>query len=282
MARIAIVTDSTSDLSPDVLAANNITMVPLNVHFGDEVYRDQLDITTSDFMERLTKTPHLPKTSQPSPGLFEDAFRHLAADHDAVLAVLISSRLSGTLQSATIAKEAVSPGLSVEIVDSLNASMGLGLQVLRAAQMVESGLSLEEIARRLRAEVAQYHLVFFVDTLEFLQRGGRIGRATSLLGSLIQLKPLLRIDEGQVVPFERTRTKARAIQGLRDFAASFPSISQLAVLYSSDQEAAEHLANDLRSVFPREQMHLAQFSPVIGTHVGPGALGVCVFEGESV
>jgi DegV family protein with EDD domain len=124
-------------------------------------------------------------------------------------------------------------------------------------------------------------MVFFVDTLEYLQRGGRIGRAASLLGSLIKLKPLLRVDEGQVVPYERTRTKSRAIQGLKDFAAAFPLIAELAVLYTTDRDEAEQLASDLRSVFPRERMHLAQFGPVIGTHIGPGALGVCVFEGES-
>lgn len=281
MSRIAIVTDSTSDLSPDVLAAHDVTMVPLNVHFGDEVFRDQVDITTPDFMERLSQSPHLPTTSQPSPGQFEDVFRRLAASHDAILAILISSKLSGTIQSATIARDAIAGAIPVEIVDSLNASMGLGLQVLRAAELARTGQNLEAIAKRLRAETNQYHMVFFVDTLEYLQRGGRIGRAASLLGSLIKLKPLLRVDEGQVVPYERTRTKSRAIQGLKDFAAAFPLIAELAVLYTTDRDEAEQLASDLRSVFPRERMHLAQFGPVIGTHIGPGALGVCVFEGES-
>jgi DegV family protein with EDD domain len=159
--------------------------------------------------------------------------------------------------------------------------MGLGLQVLRAARLAESGHDVQEIARILRAETNAYHLLFFVDTLEYLQRGGRIGRAASLLGSLIQLKPLLRIDEGQVVPFERTRTKSRAVEGLVSFAKGFPHIEELAILYSTDREEAEEVANSLTSAFARERMHLAQFSPVIGTHVGPGAMGVCVFEGET-
>ncbi|MGH2561792.1 MAG: DegV family protein [Thermomicrobiales bacterium] len=281
MARIAIVTDSTADLSPGLLRDHGVTMVPLNVHFGEDVYQDQLEITSPQFMERLQQSTQLPTTSQPAPGLFEVTFRALAANHDAVLAVLISSKLSGTIQSAGVARDAVAAEIEVEIVDSLNASMGLGLQVLRAAHLASSGHDVREIARRLRAETNAYHLVFFVDTLEYLRLGGRIGRAASLLGSLIQLKPLLRIDEGQIVPFERTRTKARAVAGLKTFVKGFPNIAELAILYSTEREEAERLADSLTSAFARERIHLASFSPVIGTHVGPGAIGVCVFEEEA-
>ncbi|MGH2535019.1 MAG: DegV family protein [Thermomicrobiales bacterium] len=281
MARIAVVTDSTADLSPELLREHGVTMVPLNVHIGDETYKDQIEITSREFMKRLPLARQLPTTSQPAPGQFEETFRTLAADRDAVLAVLISSKLSGTIQSAGIARDAVAATLDVEIVDSLNASMGLGLQVVRAARLAASGLGVQDIARRLRAETNAYHLVFFVDTLEYLQRGGRIGRAASLLGSLIQLKPLLRIDEGQIVPFERTRTKARAIEGLKSFVKSFPNIAELAILYSTEQQDAEELADSLTNAFKRDRIHIAQFSPVIGTHIGPGALGVCVYEGEA-
>lgn len=281
MARIAVVTDSTADLSPELLREHQITMVPLNVHFGDEVLLDQVEISSPEFMQRLQQARRLPTTSQPAPGRFETAFRGLAKESDAILAVLISSKLSGTIQSASLARDTVAGEIDVQVVDSLNASMGLGLQVLRASRLIASGLDLHEVNGRLQAETPIYHLVFFVDTLEYLQRGGRIGRAASLLGSLIQLKPLLRIDEGQVVPFERTRTKARAVEGLKSFVKGFPTIAELAVLYSTDREQAERLADGLASAFDRSRMHIAQFSPVIGTHLGPGALGVCVFEGEA-
>ena len=282
MARVAIVTDSTADLPTALRERHGIAMVPLNAHFGDETFRDQIDITTDEFMARLARASALPRTSQPSPARFEETFRALAADHDAVVAVLISSRLSGTLQAATLAVQAVAEVVPVEIVDSRNGSMGLGLQVLRAAELAERGLAAPAIAERLRAETAANHIVFSVDTLEFLQRGGRIGRAAALLGGLLQLKPLLRVDEGQVVPFERTRTRARAIQGLVDFVRGLPHVERLSVLYSTSLPDAETLADRLalELSLPREAIVVAQMGPVIGTHVGPGAMGVAVFEGE--
>ncbi len=282
MAGVAIVTDSTADLPAGLRERHGIAMVPLNVHFGDESFRDQIDITTDEFMARLGRSSGLPRTSQPAPALFEETFRALAADHDAVVAVLISSRLSGTLQAATLAAQAVAETVPVEIVDSRNGSMGLGLQVLRAAELAERGLAAPAIAERLRAETAANHIVFFVDTLEFLQRGGRIGRAAALLGGLLQLKPLLRVDEGQVVPFERTRTRARAIQGLVDFVRGLPHVERLSVLYSTSPADAETLADRLalELSLAREAIVVAQMGPVIGTHVGPGAMGVAVFEGE--
>lgn len=278
MSRVAIVTDSTANLTPELYERYGVTVVPLNVHFGDEVLRDQIDITTGQFMDRLNQPGPLPTTSQPSPGAFVEAFERLAADHDEVLAVLLSSKLSGTTSSATLAMGQLSRPIPVEIVDSLNASLGLGLQVMRAAELVAQGLNASEAAAKLRLEVAAYHMVFFVDTLEFLQRGGRIGRAASLVGTLLKLKPVLRVDEGQVVPFERTRTRAKAIEALKEFVAGFPTVSRLGVLYSSDRTDADRLAADLASVVPADRLVIAQFSPVIGTHVGPGAMGVCVCE----
>lgn len=280
MTRIAIVTDSTSDLSPEIRSRYNVTTVPLNVHFGDESFRDQIDLTTDQFMERLQTAKDLPKTSQPSSGLFEETFRNLAKSHDGIVAVLISGKLSGTLQSATIAAESIGEEIPIEIVDSRNASLGLGFQVIRAAELAERGLNPTEIATELRAETSSYHLAFFVDTLEYLQRGGRIGMAAKLLGSILQLKPILLVEEGQIVPYERTRTRGKAIDGLEQFARGFPQINRLAVLYSSGDENVEHLAEKLGDIKTPVPLFRAQFSPVIGTHVGPGAVGVCVYTGE--
>ncbi|MDP9354053.1 MAG: DegV family protein [Chloroflexota bacterium] len=283
MARVAIVTDSTADLPPSLRDQHHVTVVPLNVHFGNEVYRDQVDITTDAFMERLQRSPVLPTTSQPASGLFEETFRDLAADHDGVVAVLISGKLSGTVMSATIARDAVADLVPVEVVDSRNASLGLGFQVLRAAELAAEGMSAPDIAARLQSETAAYHLVFFVDTLEYLQRGGRIGKAAAMVGSMLNLKPLLRVDEGQIVPFERTRTRGRARRGLIDFARSLPRTERLAVVHSTPAAEAEQLAAELSAtaLLPRDRMVVAQFGPVIGTHVGPGAMGVGVYEGET-
>ncbi len=283
MARVAIVTDSTADLPPSLRDQHHVTVVPLNVHFGNEVYRDQVDITTDAFMERLQRSPVLPTTSQPASGLFEETFRDLAADHDGVVAVLISGKLSGTVMSATIARDAVADLVPVEVVDSRNASLGLGFQVLRAAELAAEGMSAPDIAARLQSETAAYHLVFFVDTLEYLQRGGRIGKAAAMVGSMLNLKPLLRVDEGQIVPFERTRTRGRARRGLIEFARSLSRTERLAVVHSTTAAEAEQLAAELSAtaLLPRDRMVVAQFGPVIGTHVGPGAMGVGVYEGET-
>jgi len=280
--RIAIVTDSTSDLPADLRERDNIVVVPLDVHFGDEVFRDGVDLSTAAFMERLAASSTLPRTSQPSPARFEETFRRLAADHDAIVAVLISAKLSGTLQSATLAAEAVRDAIPVEIVDSASGSMGLGLQAIRAAELARQGLAAPAIAAKLRAETTANPVVFFVDTLEFLQRNGRIGRAAALIGGVLQLKPLLRVDEGQVVPFERTRTRAKAIQGLVDFVRELPQVTRIAALYTGHGDGAafaDRLAAE--TGIPRADIPAVQMGPVITSHVGPGAVGVAVFEGEA-
>ncbi len=275
--RVAIVTDSTADLPEALRTQLGITMVPLNVHIGSESFRDQIDLTTDEFMRRLADTRNLPSTSQPSAGLFEQTFREIEQDHDAIVCVLISSRLSGTVQSAQVAADAVRDAVHVEVVDSLSASLGCGFQVLHAHRLAEQGLGAEEIATRLRSQTANYHVVFFVETLDHLRRGGRIGKAASLVGSMLKLKPLLRIDEGQVVPFERTRTRKRAIEALVEFAENMPEVERIGVLHNTTPEDAERLSERVRLLARAEsEVPVAQFGPVLGTHVGPGTLGLAI------
>jgi DegV family protein with EDD domain len=277
MARIAIVTDSTADLDAGYRAANGISVVPLNIQFGHETFKDQVDISTTAFFEKLQRSSELPRTSQPSAAEFEALFRSLAGEYDEIVAVLISSKLSGTIQSATVAATAVSDLIPVEIVDSLNASLGLGFQIMSAVELAAAGADAATVAAQLRTRLDAYNLVFFVDTLEYLQRGGRIGRAASLVGTLIRLKPMLRVDEGQVVPYERTRTRTKAVEGLRSFVLDWPtSIERLGVLYATDLEGARQFASELEMKVPADRITIAQLSPVLGTHVGPGAMGVCI------
>ncbi|HEV2127299.1 MAG TPA: DegV family protein [Thermomicrobiales bacterium] len=275
--RIAIVTDSTADLPEDLLTRLGITVVPLNVHIGGESFRDQIDLTTDEFMGRLADTRDLPSTSQPSAGIFERTFREIGQDHDAIVCVLISSRLSGTVQSAQVAADAVGDVARVEVIDSLSASLGCGFQVLHAHRLADQGLGAKEIATRLRSQTMNYHVVFFVETLDHLRRGGRIGKAASLVGSMLKLKPLLRIDEGQVVPFERTRTRKRAIEALVEFAQNMPEIERIGVLHNTTPEDAERLSERVQSLARREsEVPIAKFGPVLGTHVGPGTLGLAI------
>jgi len=275
--RVAIVADSTADLPADLRARLGIAMVPLNVHIGNDTYRDQVDLTTAQFMELLRTSPDFPTTSQPSAGLFEQTFRELAETHDEAVCVLISSRLSGTVQSAQIAAEAVRDVIRVEVVDSMNASLGCGFQVLEAHRLAAEGQRAEQIASTLRARVNRYHVIFFVETLDHLRRGGRIGKAASLVGSMLKLKPLLRIDEGQVVPFERTRTRRKATDALVEFAENLPGIERIAVLYNTTPDDARALYDRVRHLAARaSEVSVTELSPVLGSHVGPDILGLVI------
>lgn len=276
-AKVAIVTDSTADLPSDLRDRLGIRMVPLNVHFGDDSYRDQLDLTTDRFMDLLGASDTLPTTSQPAAGLFSEQFLDLARDHDEIVCILISSRLSGTVQSAQLAADMVSDTIKVVVVDSLNASLGCGFQVLKAYQLAQEGLDASAIADCLRGDTDRYHVIFFVETLDHLRRGGRIGKAASLVGSMLKLKPLLRVDEGQVVPFERTRTRKKAIDALVRFAENLPGIENICALHNTTPDDASVLYERVHHLVGEESVvTCAAFGPVLGTHVGPGTLGLAI------
>lgn len=278
MSHVAIVTDSTADLPPEIRDRHGITMVPLNVQFGDESYVDQVELTTDEFMRRLASSSIMPTTSQPAVGVFEQTFRNLARDHDAIVCVLLSAKLSGTVQAAQLAADTVAGVIPVTVVDSLNVSLGCGFQALRAAELARQGLPAAEIVARLEAERTSYHVIFFVETLEYLRHSGRVSKAASLFGSLLQLKPLLRVDEGQVVPFERTRTRKNALAAVVAFGKSFAGVERASALYNTTPADAEWIAGQLKDVVTETEIPVAQFSPVLGTHVGPGALGLAVQE----
>lgn len=275
-ATVAVVTDSTCDLGPEIAARHSITVVPLNVHFGDEVYRDQVDISTDEFMRKMAESEKLPTTSQPSVGAFESAFRAAAGHAREIVCPVISSRLSGTFQSAQIAAQNVADDIKVEVVDSLSGSWGLGFQALRAADLANEGLDADTIGQILRNESDRYYVVFFVETLEHLHRGGRITKAAQLVGSALKLRPLLRVDEGKVVPFERTRTRSKATQALVDFARDVDVAEELAVIYNTTPDDAMKLADMVAPITPEHDVYVTQMGPVLGTHLGPDVLGIVV------
>ena len=280
MAKISVVTDSTSDLPQALRREWEIGVVPLSVNFGNESLRDGVDVTHEEFMRRLAASKAMPTTSQPPPGLFEEEYLRLADEGaEGIVSVHLSEKLSGTASSARIAAEAVADRVPVEVVDSRSLSLGLGFLALEAARAARAGRDLAGVAEAVRRIVPNIHIIFFADTLEYLQRGGRIGRAAALAGSILSLKPLMRVDEGVVVPYERTRTRSKAIDGLVKFAADFPHIRQLAAL-EIGEGALETLLDRLAGVFPRERILVNKGSPVIGVHTGPGALGVIVDASE--
>jgi DegV family protein with EDD domain len=278
--KIALVCDSTADLQDVDLANLGVDMVPLNVHFGTELFRDYVDITPSEFLTRLATTPVMPRTSQPSPAAFQAVYESVAADCDAILVLTLSSKLSGTYQSAVLGAKSANLSTPVRVLDSLSASIGLGLQVRRARSLIDSGLPIDEIVTTLQAERSQYHLIFFADTLEYLQRGGRIGKASQLVGSILKIKPLLIVVDGEVEPYERTRSRSRAIEGLIEYARQFSTFDQFAILHDgTTPEDVTTIEQGLADLIAGSNVIVSQYGPIIATHVGPKALGLCVFTG---
>ncbi|MCL6648118.1 MAG: DegV family protein [Chloroflexi bacterium] len=276
---VRVVTDSTSDLPRELAESLGVTVVPLKVHFGEETLRDGVDISAETFYQRLKASSVLPTTSQPSPGEFEAVFRQVWRPGDAICAVVISSKLSGTYSSALTAKGLVESEIPVEVVDSELVAMALGLVVIRTAKAAAAGADLAECARIARETSAHTEILFFVDTLEYLRRGGRIGKASAFLGTLLNIKPLLALKGGEVVPVERTRSRQKALERLEEWIRGHPRISALCVFSSPPADEADQLAERLRQAYPEAPLFRGTLGPVVGTHAGPGLVGAAVYSG---
>lgn len=279
MRQVRIVTDSTSDLSSAVCEEMGITVVPLTVYFGEVAYRDRIDLDSDQFFRMLARCGELPKTSQPSPALFEETYRRLAADGSEILSLHLSARLSGTVHAAEIARDALRGKAHVEVVDAGSASLGLGLIAMAAARLARQGAEIREIASLVRRLSPNVHILFVVDTLEYLQKGGRIGRANALLGALLNIRPILKLEDGEIHPVEKVRTRSKAIDRLVEFVELFPHIDELAVVYSSESPDLDALLRRIEPIYPRERIVRGRYGPVVGTHAGPNGLGVIVSQG---
>jgi DegV family protein with EDD domain len=269
---VRIVTDSTADLTPEQQRAAGITVVPLNVHFGDEVFRDHVDLSSDEFFRRLKASPQLPRTSQPSVGAFEEAYRTLREGGDEIVSVHLSSKVSGTYNSALMAAQSVGDG-AIEVVDSLSTSMALGFMALEGARLARSGKDRKAIVERLKALVPKGRVICVVDTLTYLERGGRIGKARALLGSLLNVKPILQLKEGEVVPLGRARGRPQALSRLVELLERDGKVSQLAIMHGAAQSDAEQLRDRVASRYPGLDILLTEIGAVLGTHTGPGVIG---------
>jgi DegV family protein with EDD domain len=279
---VQIVTDSTADLPPALAAEFGITVVPLMVVFGEEELRDGVDIDGNTFYRRLTTTSVLPKTSQPSVAAFRETYLKLAetSKSNEILSVHVSSKLSGTLNSATLAvAEVAKDGVTVELVDAQTTSLGLGAIALEAAEAVRGGASLAEAAAVARSATERTNVYCLLDTLEFLRRGGRIGRASSMLGSLLNIKPMITVTNGEVAPYDRLRTRARGVERLFEIATkSEVPFKRIMVGGAGDATDAETLLARLRPALPETELVLGQIGPVVGVHTGPACLGIATLE----
>ncbi|MYB42987.1 MAG: DegV family protein [Chloroflexi bacterium] len=271
---IRIVTDSTCDIPRDLAEEHGITIVPASVFFGDEHLLDGVDIDSDTFFERLARESQLPTTSQPSPGAFRDVYQQLKDEGATeILSLHVSEKLSGTLASARQGAQQVE-GVRIETVDSESATLALGLGAITAAEAVAAGASLDEARDRVLDQFERTENFLLVDTLEYLRRGGRIGRAQEMLGGLMRVKPLLAIQDGVIVPVGRVRTKKKAVAEVIRRTAALGSIEQLAVLHSTTPDEAADLASRLGENAPGAPVMQGQVGPAIGVHVGPGLLAV--------
>lgn len=281
MARVAVVTDSTADLPAELRQALGIRVVPLNVHFGDEVFKDGVEMTPEGFWEKLRQSPHHPRTSQPAPGDFLTVYRELEAAGHPICSIHISAEMSGTLQSAQVAAEMLgSPG-GIEVVDSRSVSMGLGLVVLAAARAAQRGASLPEVAAEARAVAGRLQILFGVDTLEFLQRNGRIGRAQALVGGLLNIKPVLQVEDGVVAAADKVRGRSRVLpRCLEIMAERIPPGRKVAaaVLYTTDPGEGKAWLEAFQKQYQMVERYLVPLGPVVACHAGPGTVGIAMYE----
>lgn len=278
MSRIAIISDSTASLRDDVVQRYGIYVVPLYIHIGDQTLRDGVDITPERFYERLPHTTPLPTTSQPSVGDFTAVYRRAVQDGaDAIISIHLSSGISGTVNSAQLAAQEVE-GARIEIVDTANAAAAHQLAVEAAAQAVADGADLEETLRTVRAVLHRNRTIFTVDTLEYLYKGGRIGGAAALLGSVLQFRPLLYFKDGRIDALERVRRSGRALARMVEIMEGWlePEVPVKAVLmHAAAMDRVRELEGLIQGRLPVAQAEVVPLTPVIGTHVGNGTVGMC-------
>ena len=274
---VRIVTDSSADLPAELVQQHQITVLPCYVMVDDQTLKDGVDIQADDFYRRLQAGGPTPTTAQPTVADFQAVYQDLTSQGDQVVSIHVSGKLSGTLNSAEQAKGSLD-GEAVEIIDSRLAAMPLGLVVLEAAALAAEGGSHQEVAEKVRQGLDLHHGLFALDTLEFLQKGGRIGKAQAFLGSVLNVKPILRLHEGEAHPVERPRNRERAMHRLVELVKELGPVRRMAVIHSTDAERMAVLKQELTGLLPADQIIEARFGSTLGTYIGPDALGVAITQ----
>ncbi|MGN8647389.1 DegV family protein [Gracilibacillus sp. HCP3S3_G5_1] len=274
--KVAVITDSTAYISDSDRKEKNIHMVPLSVVFGNDSFREEIDITTEEFYQKVKEVDQLPKTSQPSIGLITEKLNDLAKDYDQAIFITLSSGISGTFQSVVTAKSMVE-GIEVFPFDSEISCMAQGFYALEAAEMAEQGQDAEMIIARLEEIKESLRAYFMVDDLSHLHRGGRLNGAQALIGSMLQVKPILHFEHTKIVPFEKIRTKKKALKRIFELFEEDASTGvpiRATVIHSNRETEAEEIKKQLETQFNNVEISISYFGPVIGTHLGEGSLGV--------
>jgi DegV family protein with EDD domain len=277
---IHIVTDSACDLTEAQASAANISVVPLSIRFGNDEYTDRVDLSADQFWSNMAKISSLPETAAPSPGAFEQAYRKAAAaGATGIVCITISSALSATHQSATLAAQAVLENIRVTVIDSKSITGGQGTMVLAAAAAAQAGKSMDEVAAVVKTFIGRTYVYGAVDTLDNLRKGGRIGGAQALLGSLLSIKPIVNVSTGTVEEAGKQRTRGKALAFLADFVIKAKqtngSVASVHIMHGNAKPAdIEEMLNLLAPAVARDQVVIGQIGAVIGTHGGPGVMGL--------
>ena len=277
---VRIVTDSTADLPPEICRELDITVVPLTVNFGDTGYRDGVDLSADEFYRKLIASDKLPTTSQPSAGAFGEAYKDVAKDTDEILSIHISGKLSQTYNSARLAASVMEGSCNIQVMDSLQVSMGLGCIVMTVARAARDGASMEDLQQLVSKKMPETRTFALLDTLEYLAKGGRIGRVQAYLGNslrplaIFKVIPIVEVRDGEAHPLARVRTRRKGLDRLFTEANSASGITMAGVAYSTNRQEAESVLERLRPLVSSDNLILSRFGPVLGTHLGPGALGL--------
>ena len=273
---IKIVTDSTADLPAKLAEELDVTVVPVYLRFGEQVYRDRVDISEDEFYQRLLHDSIHPNTTQPSPQDFTDVYEKLSKDADGIVSIHLTSKLSGTYNSAVLGKKMVKSKCPIEVIDTQTLTIAIGLIVIQASKMAKSGMILKQITDEVTEIIPNVHLLVLFDTLKYLVKGGRIGKAKALLGSLLNVKPILTVRDGELVPSGQVRTRSKGMDQLLNFVKNAIEIQDLAILYSTTPDEAQSLIESTSSIFPKDRTILARLGPALGVHGGPGILAVAL------
>jgi DegV family protein with EDD domain len=275
---VKVVTDSCSDITPQLARELGITVVPLYVQFGNETYRDNVDLSTEEFYQKLQTSEIHPTTATASPAHFAQIFATLGEETKEIVAITLSEKFSAIYATAMQGKAMVKKDCRIEVIDSQAGAGAQMLLVIAAAKMAQSGANLERIVESVRRAISRVHIRMTFDTLEYLRRGGRVGKAQAFLGGLLKVNPVLGIKDGAAFPIARCRNRAQAVDFLVDFVKEFGRIEAVAIEDATTPEELELLAQRLKDVVPADRTYRSKVSPVVGTHVGPHVLAVSVLE----
>ena len=276
---VRIVTDSASDIPPEVAQELRISIVPMYVRFGSDVYRDGVELRTDEFYRKLIASQTVPTTSSPKMKDFSEAYDRLAEETDEILSIHLSSTFSSAYETAVRASGRTKKECHVEVIDSRTAAMGLGLVVIAAAKQAQEGQTMQQIIKTVKKAAPKARVYVCFETLEYLKRGGRIGKAESLMGSSIKVHPIIGLENGEVKPLGRERSRSRALDRLCMLAEESAGVSGIAVEQGAAPNEADRLRTKLAAIFPGKDIYSSVFGSAVAVHTGPRVVGVCVLGG---